>query len=391
MVTQHNPPHSPSANGGGDDENTLGDLRSQLDAVDRQIVSLLSERRKHIEAAVPLKKDRNPSIHNPAYEENLITERRRLAHQAGLDPDYIEEIFRLVLRHSMVEQAADSTLKSVRPGASVLIVGGSGGMGQYFDRWFRKSGYHVQHMGRKEWPNVKSLCRGIDLALISVPIAVTVDVIHKLAPYLPAECVLADITSIKEAPLKAMLKAHDGPVIGLHPLFGPPTSTFEKQIVVATPGRDQSACRWLTDQFSAWGGVVVPSTAQEHDDIMGIVQTLRHFATFAFGQFLSRRRVDLHRTLEFSSPIYRLELAMVGRLFTQDASLYAEIIFASAERRKLLKEYLASINGNLDMIENGDKEVFCTEFNKIADWFGSFSEQAMRESTFLIDKLIEQF
>ena len=82
---------------------------------------------------------------------------------------------------------------------------------------------------------------------------------------------------------------------------------------------------------------------------------------------------------------------MVGRLFTQDPSLYAEIILASPERRKILKDYLDSINENLNMIEAGDRDIFCEEFRKIADWFGPFSEQAMRESTYLIDKLIERF
>ena len=191
--------------------------------------------------------------------------------------------------------------------------------------------------------------------------------------------------------LEAMLKTHTGPVVGLHPLFGPTTSTLNKQIIIVTPGRNQSACQWLIDQFSAWGGIVVQSNAQEHDAVIGVVQTLRHFATFAFGQFLCRRRVDLHRTLEFSSPIYRLELGMVGRLFTQNPSLYAEIILASPERRKLLKDYLTSINENLEMIEGGDRDRFCAEFRKIAEWFGPFSEQAMQESTYLIDKLIERF
>jgi len=82
---------------------------------------------------------------------------------------------------------------------------------------------------------------------------------------------------------------------------------------------------------------------------------------------------------------------MVGRLFAQDPSLYSEIIFASPERCTLLREYLASLTNNLDMIEKGDKKAFLAEFNKIAEWFGPFSEQAMRESTYLIDKLIERF
>ncbi|MCK4794116.1 MAG: prephenate dehydrogenase/arogenate dehydrogenase family protein, partial [Desulfobacteraceae bacterium] len=178
---------------------------------------------------------------------------------------------------------------------------------------------------------------------------------------------------------------------GLHPLFGPTTSTMDKQIVVVTPGRKLNSCRWLIDQFSAWGSIILQVNAQEHDEIMSIVQTVRHFATFAFGQFLFHKQIDLCRTLEFSSPIYRLELGMVGRLFAQDPSLYSEIIFASPKRLALLKEYLCSLANNLAMVEKGDKEMFRAEFKKITDWFGPFSEQAMRESTYLINKLIERF
>jgi len=130
--------------------------------------------------------------------------------------------------------------------------------------------------------NVDRLCHGIELAIISVPIAVTAEVAGKLGPHLPVDCVLADVTSIKERPLNAMLEAYQGPVIGLHPLFGPTTSTMDKQIIVVTPGRNLPSCRWLIDQFSAWGTIILQVNAQEHDEIMSIVQTVRHFATFAF-------------------------------------------------------------------------------------------------------------
>jgi chorismate mutase/prephenate dehydrogenase len=136
---------------------------------------------------------------------------------------------------------------------------------------------------------------------------------------------------------------------------------------------------------------LVETSPEEHDKIMGIVQALRHFATFAFGQFLHSRGVPILRTLELSSPIYRLELAMVGRLFAQDPELYAEIVFASPERLALLKEYIQSLQQNLSLIERGDKAEFTARFRKIAEWFGPFSEQAMRESTFLVDKLVHRF
>ncbi len=369
----------------------LEDFRKEIDSIDHQMVDQLSKRQNLVERVVALKKAHNLSVYHPAREENLISDRRQQARRAGLDPDYVEELYRIILRRSRVEQTGHMARKGVRPGATVLIVGGTGEMGRYFKQWFINAGYQVRVMGSKDWPNIAQLCEGIDLAIISVPIEKTADIIKQIGPYLPENAVFADVTSIKKSPLHAMLQAHTGPVLGLHPLFGPTTSSLDKQIVVATPGRDDDACQWVIDQFSIWGAIIVMSDADEHDEIMAIVQALRHFTTFTFGQFLASKKVKLERTLEFSSPIYRLELGMVGRLFAQDASMYAEIIFASRERRELLKAYIEKLNQNLNMLEKGGKELFEEEFNKIAKWFGPFSEQAMRESSFLIDKLIERF
>ncbi len=372
-------------------EQKLENLRQGLDTIDQKIVSLLAERQTEVERVVALKKTYNIPVYHPAREEDLISHRRNQGIKAGLDPDYIEEIYRRILRQSRVEQSAQMAQKGIRAGAAVLLIGGQGSMGQYFHRWFSEAGYKVRILDRRDWPNADRLCQGVELAMISVPIEITAAVAKRIGPHLPPSCVLTDITSMKKVPLNAMLEAHKGPVIGLHPLFGPTTSTMDKQIVVVTPGRDLSGCQWLVDQFSAWGSIILQVDADEHDEIMSIVQTVRHFATFAFGQFICNKQIDLSRTLEFSSPIYRLELGMVGRLFAQDPALYSEIIFASAERCTLLREYLDSLSNNLEMVEKGDKEMFLAEFKKISAWFGPFSEQAMRESTYLIDKLIERF
>ena len=369
----------------------LDALRHEIDAIDQQVVDLLSKRQHQVEKVLSLKKAYNLQVYHPAREEDLISARREQAATAGLCPDYIEEIYRIIMRRSRVEQTDQMAAKAVKPGAKVLIVGGTGEMGRYFVNWFSGAGYDVRSMGSRDWAKVAGLCKDIDLCMISVTIDRTPEIIAKIAPYLPPDCVLTDVTSVKKAPMDAMMATHAGPVIGLHPLFGPTTSTLDKQIVVATPGRDDAACQWVIDQFSLWGSVIVVSAPEEHDQIMEFVQSLRHFATFAFGQFLASKNVPLSRTLEFSSPIYRLELGMVGRLFAQDAALYAEIIFATPERRALLRDYIESVSRNLEMLENGDKAEFEREFANIARWFGPFGEQAMRESSFLIDKLIERF
>ncbi len=374
-----------------DIEYELDQLRQRIDAIDDRFVSLLAERRELVEEVIQLKKKYRLPVYHPAREENLISQRRKQGSSKELDPDFIEELFRLILHHSRVSQSQELSRKATKPGATILLVGGSGEMGRYFHRWFNAAGYRVRILGKHDWDQVAYLCQGIDLALVGVPIEVTAEVIRNLGPYLPEEAILADITSIKELPLQAMLKAHQGPVIGLHPLFGPDTSTMDKQIVVKTPGRMPEQCQWLMEQLNAWGAITVTADAHEHDEAMAYVQALRHFATFGFGRFLYQQKADVFRSLEFSSPIYRLELGMVGRLFAQDPKLYAEIIFATPERQELLKSYLVSLIEQIEMLNNTDKEEFCREFSRISEWFGPFADQAMRESSYLIDKLIERF
>jgi chorismate mutase / prephenate dehydrogenase len=366
-------------------------LRRDLDAIDEQIVGLLGARHRKVQEVVALKKARRLPVYHPAREEDLISQRREQAGRAGLDADHVEELYRCILRQSRVRQTDQVSRTGVRPGAKVLIVGGRGKMGRYFGRWLAGAAYEVRILDLEDWPEVDRLCTGIDLALVSVPIDRTAQVIRDLGPHLPPACVLTDITSVKDAPLQAMLSAHCGPAVGLHPLFGPTTSTMDQQIVVVAAGRAPEACQWWIDQLGSWGCIMLPLRASEHDELMSIVQALRHFATFVFGDFLFRKNVDVARTLELSSPIYRLELGMVGRLFAQDPALYSEIIFASPERRALLKEYVDALGRYRELLETGDKASFCAEFRRIAAWFGPFTGQALRESNFLIDKLVERF
>ncbi len=370
---------------------TLESLRREIDDLDQQVVELLARRAAKVQEVVALKRAAHLPVYHPAREENLISQRREQAVRAGLDPDFIEELYRCIMRQSRVRQTAHVAKTGVRPGAAVVIVGGRGRMGAYFARWFTESGYEVRVLETGDWGEVHRLCAGAALALVTVPIERTVEVIHRLAPALPRACVLADLTSLKVAPVKAMLEAHPGPVVGLHPLFGPSSTSMDQQVVVATPGRDPDACEWVLDQLADWGNIVLPITPEEHDELMDLVQGVRHFATFAFGKFLADRNVNLTRTLEFSSPIYRLELGMIGRLFAQDGAMYGSIICASPERRALLREYVDFLRRSAELLEREGPAGFEREFRRVAEWFGPFCGQALRESSFLIEKLVERF
>lgn len=64
---------------------------------------------------------------------------------------------------------------------------------------------------------------------------------------------------------------------------------------------------------------------------MAFIRALRHFATFAYGLHLAEENVQLEQLLALSSPIYRLELAMVGRLFARTLAVCGHYYVVGAQ------------------------------------------------------------
>ena len=127
-----------------DIDQALCGLRQDIDAIDAQIVSLLADRQQVVRHVAVLKKTHNLPVYHPAREEDMISRRRQQAKDTGLDPDFIEEIYRTIIRRSRVTQTHSMALKSIRPEGIVLLVGGKGGMGRYFEACFRRAGYQVR-------------------------------------------------------------------------------------------------------------------------------------------------------------------------------------------------------------------------------------------------------
>jgi len=268
----------------------------------------------------------------------------------------------------------------------VTIVGGGGSMGRLFARLFTQSGYPVRILEAGDAGVAEERIRGAALVLVAVPIQHCCEVITAL-PALPDGCVLADITSIKRAPLQAMLATHAGPVVGLHPMFGPDAGNLANQLVVVCPGRDAGRCQWLLDQLQAWGAELGEETPESHDQAMQLIQAMRHFTTIAYGRFLQREQADLDRLLRLSSPIYRLELGMVGRLFAQDPALYADIMLQAEDLPALVEHYRDALDELLIQLRSGRREALIDAFGEAREHFGELAPKLLAESGALLRRL----
>jgi chorismate mutase/prephenate dehydrogenase len=167
-------------------------------------------------------------------------------------------------------------------------------------------------------------------------------------------------------------------------MFGPDVGSLAKQVVVYCDGREPQAYQWLLEQLQVWGARLHKISAVEHDQSMAFIQALRHFATFAYGLHLCEENVQIEQLLALSSPIYRLELAMVGRLFAQDPQLYADIIMSSESNLALIKRYYQRFGDALALLENGDKQAFISKFKQVESWFGDYAPRFLKESGSLL-------
>ena len=263
---------------------------------------------------------------------------------------------------------------------NVVVVGGHGQFGRLFVSLFERSGYQVSILGRDDWLQSDAVLSRAALVLIAVPINVTLKIIEKLHN-LPEDCVLADVTSIKKQPLQAMLNTHSGPVVGLHPMFGPDNRNLNNQTVIICNGRNPSKFQWLVDQLQCWQAVTYQISAEQHDSAMAMVQVMRHFSTIAYGYHLMQEDTNLAEIIKMSSPIYRLELAMTGRLFAQDPELYTDIIFSNLDNVDMLKRFIQRFEELLDAMESDNKQEFCKIFDATSQWFGDYADQFLAESS----------
>ena len=361
----------------------LGKLRDKIDDVDQQLVDLLALRLALVAEVGDIKSEHGLPIYVPERETAMLEKRREEAESKGVPGDLIEDVLRRVMRESYASEK-DSGFKTVKSDLGrIVVIGGGGKLGMLFVRMFRLSGYQVDILEQGDWDNADALFANAGLVVVSVPINLTETIIAKLG-CLPTDCVLADITSIKSKPLQAMLKALQGPVVGLHPMFGPDVGNLAKQVIVCCDGRGKEQYQWLLDQMQIWGARIYDVDAKQHDEAMTLIQALRHFTTFVYGAHLAEENPDIQQLLDLSSPIYRLELAMVGRLFAQDPTLYADIILASDNNVAMIRRYAERFMQAAEMLERNDKDGLISSFEMVSDWFGDYSTQFLRESRNLL-------
>ena len=366
-------------------------LRAMVDALDRDLLQIMARRMALVAEIAAVKRVEGRRIRDAQREREVLEDRASRAEELGLPREEMESIFRLLLRASRDHQAALRT--EVPPDAeprTVAIVGGRGQIGRVLARLFGDLGHRVLIADVDTALTPEAAAAAADVTVVSVPIEVTDAVIARVGPHVREDALLMDVTSVKEAPVAAMLAATRASVLGTHPMFGPSVHTLQGQRVVLCRGRGDAWADWVARALAARGLVITETTPEQHDRAMSVVQVLTHFQTQVLGLTLARVGVPLEETLRFTSPAYLLELYVAARHFAQSPELYGPIEMRNPRSGEVATAFTAAATELGEILARGDQDRFRAMFAEVAQFFGPFTSEALEQSSFLIDRIVER-
>ncbi|MCW1977093.1 prephenate dehydrogenase [Xanthomonas campestris] len=199
-----------------------------------------------------------------------------------------------------------------------------------------------------------------DVLIFSAPIRYTAALIERyaaLAGARAAEQLWLDVTSIKQAPVAAML-ASQAEVVGLHPMTAPPKSpTLKGRVMVVCRARVQRWSGWVDVLCSALQAECVYATPEHHDRVMALVQAMVHATHLAQAGTLRDYAPllgELRTLMPYRSASFELDTAVIARILSLNPSIYEDIQFGNPYVAEMLDRLLAQLQELRGLVVQGD-------------------------------------
>ncbi|MEA1993438.1 MAG: prephenate dehydrogenase/arogenate dehydrogenase family protein, partial [Euryarchaeota archaeon] len=180
-----------------------------------------------------------------------------------------------------------------------------------------------------------------DLLINAVTLQNTVQAFETSIPYLPPDCSIADIATIKR-PLLAYYKNCGRRFISVHPMFGPRFSDLEhlqKETVIIIRESDGRLKDFFGRFFRKHGLTLVELSFEEHDRVMATALTVPFVCSMIFAAVLQGDTVP--------GTTFARHRVVAEKLLKEENSLLAEVLFNSHSLTQIKK-----LNDQLALLES---------------------------------------
>lgn len=264
-------------------------------------------------------------------------------------------------------------------GKNLTIIGGSGGMGRVFTRYFKKHGFNIILFARDEEKleqtanelnvkyqlKLKESVKDADMVMVSVPITSTVDVIKEVVPLLKPNSLIFDITSLKHDIIKVYEEVKNKyPVncLSLHPMFGPGIKDMRNYVMlvlrVGGTANYNEIVNNLLDFFKSDGLVINETTPEIHDKKIAMTLGVPHMFNILFLNLLRRLNEPLNELTKYTGTTFLLQKVFAESILQREMEMFGDIQMQNKEFNKLLDEFEDLLKDYKKIIQNKDKQGF---------------------------------
>ncbi|MBE5270505.1 prephenate dehydrogenase [Stenotrophomonas sp. B2] len=246
---------------------------------------------------------------------------------------------------------------------TIGIVGSAGAYGRWLGRFFEQQ-MRLQVIGHDPADAAshtpEQLLAEADVLVFSAPIRHTPELI---AEYVRRSAgrergrLWLDVTSVKDAPVQAML-ASQAEVVGLHPMTAPPKApTLKGRVMVVCEARLQHWQPWLDALCVALQAECVRATPQHHDQMMALVQAMVHATHLAQAGVLREYQPQLgtlEAMLPYRSASFELDTAIISRILSLNPAIYEDIQFGNPHVAPMLERLVGQLRVLQAQVDQGD-------------------------------------
>jgi chorismate mutase/prephenate dehydrogenase len=316
------------------DDVTLDALRQRVTDIDRQMISLVAERKRVSAEVARVKRATGYPTRDYEREREVILGVRAMAAELGVSPALAEDLLRLLIRSSLTTQEKASVVaRGTGSGRRVLVIGGGGKMGRWFVEFLTSQGFSVEIADPGSVPagvarvdDWRKTDLKHDYIVLATPLGITDAILRELALRRPPG-VIFDVGSLK-SPLRAgllALKSHGCKVTSLHPMFGPDTELLSGRHVVFVDLGSAEALASARELFASTMAEQVVMSLDDHDRLIAYVLGLSHALNIAFFTALAESGEAAPKLARMSSTTFDSQLDVASRVAQESPELYYEI------------------------------------------------------------------
>lgn len=188
-----------------------------------------------------------------------------------------------------------------------------------------------------------------ELVINAVTVKYTIPAFREVFPYLPEDCILSDISSVKTG-LKEFYESTHHRYVSTHPMFGPTFANLnqlsEENAIIISEG-DYMGRIFYKDIYARLGLNIYEYTFEEHDKTVAYSLSIPFVSTFVFAAVMKHQ--------DAPGTTFKRHMRIAKGVLSEDDYLLQEILF-NPYTHDQVSQIRSELKELLEIIDNRDAD-----------------------------------